>query len=171
MVNQQQHLEVFSALCWCAMMWLLWVWLWLSHVQPCCFNTRSPTEGLPLSCWDCWRMVTSLLFSGVVSFTSSLYRLPTAMCMHHTKTNCMLIETPLGRTASEVSVTMWQHLSDRLKSDIPRSCHYQSWTGCHGSSHDSALVLFTNSSWRSPVPPPAKSNPSKCSHLQAPNLL
>lgn len=121
MVNRQQHMEVFSALCWSAMMWLLWVWLWLSHVQPCCFNTRSPTEGLPLSCWDCWRMVTSLLFSGVVSFTSSLYRLPAAMCLHYTKTNWRLIETPLGKTASEVSVTAWQHLSDRLRGDIPRS--------------------------------------------------
>lgn len=75
--------------CWSpAAMWLLWVWLWVSHVQPRCPNTRSPTAGLPLSSWGCWRMMTSLFFCGVVSFTStsSLYRLPTAMCMHHAKT-------------------------------------------------------------------------------------
>lgn len=53
----------FQRFCWSpAAMWLLWVWLWVSHVQPRCPNTRSPSAGLPLSSWGCWRMMTSLFF-------------------------------------------------------------------------------------------------------------
>lgn len=43
--------------------------------------------------------------------------------LHHTKANFMLIETLLGKTASDASVTTWQHLSDRLRSDLHSKVH------------------------------------------------